>query len=158
MAEPADKFRENKAARIVHAKNRLRTMVYLASARERSVCASEVEAIFDELDDMVEQTIRVKADVISAAIDGRAQARAAQRQPAVCSSCMKLLTDTEADLEEYIELAVRQACNFSWSVDVCRAKLRAAMKPGDRIALLGYGRVTIVKPDGTSFVVYQRDS
>jgi hypothetical protein len=153
MPGPAEDFRANKAARIAHAKTRLDLTTATASRAQRALYVEEVKAILDELDDMVEQAIRVKAEMISAAIDRRAQS-----QPAICSSCNRLLTESEADLFEYIELVAAQAAQMGWPADLCRAKLRAAMKCGDRVTMLGYGRVTIVKPDGTGFVVFQRES
>src|SRR5690348_11356600 len=112
MAGPAQEFRANKAARIKHAKNRLDAIVAGSSRLERSAYASELKAIFDELDDMIEQVIQVKSDAISAAIDRRAHAES-QRQPAICSTCVKLLTESESDLADYIELVAQQACNLS---------------------------------------------
>jgi len=156
MAGPAEEFRADKAARIKRATSLLDAMGASHSRLERAGHASELKAILNGLDVTIEQVLQVKSDAISAAIDRRALAES-QRQPAVCSTCLKLLTESESDLAEYIDLVVQQAAG-NWQADVCRAKLRAAMKPGDRVSMLGYGRLTIVRPDGTGFVVYQRES
>ena len=158
MAGPAEEFRASKAALIERAKTLLDEIVASSSRLERAGYASELRVTFDQLDATIEQVLQVKSDAISAAIDRRAHAEN-QRQPAVCSTCLKLLTECQSDLLEYIELVAQQAASGAcWPADVCRAKLRAAMKPGDRVSMLGYGRLTIVRPDGTGFVVYQRES
>jgi hypothetical protein len=150
---PAEAFRAKKAAQIDRVNALLRKIV--TRSPKSADDANGIVAVVNELNEMVEQTMKVKADMISAAINSRATA---QSQPGICSTCVRLMTESETDLAEYIDLVAQQASQMGWPADLCRAKLRTAMKPGDRLSLLGYGRAQIVRPDGSSFVVYQRDS
>jgi hypothetical protein len=156
MSTAAEEFRANKAAQIARAKRLLQVIVASPSRAERVQSANEIEELIGELDAMVEQVVHVKAGAISAAIS-QAQNQT-QRQPAVCSTCLKLLTESESELADYIELVVRQARAASWPEDACRAKLRAAMRPGDRVGAVWLGRIVIVRPDGRTAEVYQRES
>jgi hypothetical protein len=150
VENPVDNFRVDKAAQLKHAKALLR--------EAPDDVRKGVGAVLAWLDDAFEQLYRVKANMISAAISERTELKRADNGPALCSNCLRLMTETDEQLTDYIELVVREARNLSWPEDVCRSKLRNALHPGDRIAELGYGRMRVIRPDGFSFWVFQRES
>jgi hypothetical protein len=154
MARSAEEFRHDKQALIDRVKSLLRDAIVSNSRSARSRVAEAISSGLDELGGMIDQVVAIRADMIAGAIAGRRL----EIEPAICSSCLNRLTETAEQLDDHIESAVRHARGYGWPADICREKLRNAMRPGDRVILLAWGRLTVGRPDGSAFIVYQRDS
>jgi hypothetical protein len=78
--------------------------------------------------------------------------------PQLCSQCLRFLTMTPAQLDQYIALIAEQATRVSWPQEVAEQKLRAVLRCGDQVVWIGCGVLTVRRASGELLAVYQRDS
>lgn len=159
---PYDKFKERKQALKGDILERLNTLVTFAPPAQRpeaeADCAVVREGI-EQYDEMVEELVKLKPDVIKmvASLSGSEDTEHSGG-PEVCARCLRVLTSTPAQLERYIELAAPSAAWSGWEHDLFVRKMRAALKIGDEIVFIQAGAVAVRRADGSTFVVYAKES
>jgi phytoene dehydrogenase-like protein len=140
----------------------LDALVELAPATARADAETHraiVHEGVEHYDTLVEELVKVRPDAVAmaASLAGSQEAERPTR-PEICGRCLKILTSTPAQLARYIEMATPSAAWSGWPRELFVAKMSAALKVGDEIMFVQAGAVAVRRADGSSFVVYARES
>jgi len=131
-----------------------------AVLRQGRYLVKQIELATSDGREMPERELATLFGKLDGVLDALAEATAPDEEPAprLCSQCLRFLTMTAEQLEEYIVLIAKQATRVSWPQEIAERKLRSVMQCGDRVEWVGYGALTVRRTNGEMFSVYQRDS